>query len=53
MDITIIDHEHNRTVTFDNLKKITIKNGRVRIVDWDGWGTMENVNDYEFVIEDD
>lgn len=52
MDITIIDHEHNRKVTFDNLKKIRIKNGIVQIFDYDGWGTAERIEDYEFIIED-
>ena len=53
MEITITDRENNRTVTYDNLKRIRIEHGVVKIFDHDGWGTLENVNDYEFVIEDD
>ena len=53
MNIVIIDHEHNRKVHFVNLKKIRIKNGMVGIFDHDNWATMESVEDYEFVIEEE
>ena len=52
MNITITDKEY-RTVTYDNLKRIRIENGVIKIFDYDGWGTIENVEDYAFVIEDD
>ena len=52
MEITITNNEY-RTVTYNNLKRIRIENGVVKIFDYDGWGTIENIDDCNFVIEDD